>query len=39
MLCNTICTRSPMTTIDKVKAAWDENKARLQAIPHRKDAE
>lgn len=32
MLCNTICTRSPMTTIDKVKAAWDENKARLQTF-------
>ena len=29
-LCNTICTNSPMTTISKVKAAWDENAIRLQ---------
>lgn len=29
-LCNTICTRSPMTTVDNVKAAWGENKARVQ---------
>ena len=32
MLCNTICTRSPMTTVAKVKTAWDENGARLQAF-------
>lgn len=32
MLCNTICTRSPMTTVGKVKAAWDENRARLQTF-------
>lgn len=32
MLCNTICSRSPMTTVSKVKAAWDENSARLQTF-------
>ena len=31
-LCNTICTGSPMTTVAKVKAAWDENNARLQVF-------
>lgn len=29
-LCNTICTNSPMTTVSKVRAAWDENAKRLQ---------
>lgn len=31
-LCNTICTNSPMTTVAKVKAAWDENNVRLQTF-------
>ena len=31
-LCNTICTNSPMTTVAKVKAAWNENNIRLQTF-------
>lgn len=31
-LCYTICTGSPMTSVAKVKAAWDENNARLQVF-------
>ena len=31
-LCNNICTRSPMTTIEKIKAAWDENSIRQQTF-------
>lgn len=29
-ICNTICNDSPMTTVAKVKAAWEENTARFQ---------
>ena len=31
-LCNTICSNSPMTTVAKVKAAWNENNIRLQTF-------
>ena len=31
-LCNNICNKSPMTTVDKVREAWAENSIRLQTF-------